>query len=157
MLPFIFGAISTAAGLYSIMSTTESACSALDSYVDKNIDIMTKSPVLGYVMSPDIALRSKSERRRIDRYNTLLAKLVGEHLDCDLSDWQNRKWAPEQVRAVYRFGAAAHEWWKSGFTGQRLGGENTIDPRVQPIFAALTTEEKAIIASAQSLICDLER
>jgi len=121
-----------------------------------NSDLWTDSPVFGYGQR-SIRLRSKSERRRIDRYNKLLARLVGEELGRDISNWQEIRFVPSEINIITRFGMASYTWWKSGYCGQPLDGSTLIDPKFQPVFQNLSTDDKAVIASAQSLICDLEK
>ena len=156
MVPFIIGSLGTAATLYSFMQGTESVCKSIDDYVDKNMDIWTDFPVLGYEFSV-IKLRSKSERRRVHSYNILLCEIISKYLNTEFTeDYLNKKWTEEELRLMFRLGSACEEWWASGFVGQYLSEIPEIDPKAMVIFKTLNTQEKSTIASAQSLILDRE-
>lgn len=154
MLPFLLGAAGTAASLYSFMNAVEQGSKTLDQYIDDNVDIITQSPVLG---RPEMICicRSKSERRLLESYNQLLLSYVDQINGTSLLfDWDKPgfKFDKASLTLIMRLGAAFHNWWKEGFTGQYLANNPTIDPKVSAIFRLLEDSDKAVIARAQALI-----
>ena len=154
MIPLLLGAVGTAVSLYSLMGSTEKACSTIDNYVEDNVDIISKTPVLGY--APMICLlRSKQERRIIEAYNELIISCTDKVLKGNLkSRWKHpaHKFTKPELTLIFRIGTGLNYWWGAGFVGQVLFGSDTIDPKVKLLFSQLSDSDKALIARTQSLI-----
>ena len=152
MLHIAYAAVGTAVGLYSIMSGTENACKKLDEYVDRNIDIMTDSPILGH-SNGTVKLRCKSERRMVHAYNLLICRIMKSHFDKDYTGYENKKdWTPEELSFLFRLGTSLENWWVEGLAGQFFNGQETLDPRTVKILKGLSQKEKLLIADTQVLI-----
>lgn len=157
MVPFILGAVGTASSLYGIMKTISSTADMIDNYIEDNVDIVTKGPVLGY--SNIIAeLRSKGQRRTIEAYNDLIIQCLDSIEGTSLTDkWKDHKFTKSEMSTIVRIGQAFHHWWASGYSGQSIANQHLIDPKVQPLFYQLECHDKAIIARAQSLLTSLAK
>jgi len=152
MFHFIVGAVSTATALYSICSTTESLCKGLDNYVDKNVDIITDSPLLGH-KSGTIKLRCKSERRMVHEYNKLVASLTEVKFGKSYKNFEDKKdWTAEELQFLFRLGTSLENWWVEGLAGQFFSGQETLDPRTVSIMKSLDKEQRLLIADVQVLI-----
>jgi len=152
MFHFIVGAVSTATALYSICSTTESLCKGLDNYVDKNVDIITDSPLLGH-KSGTIKLRCKSERRMVHEYNKLVASLTEVKFGKSYKNFEDKKdWTAEELQFLFRLGTSLENWWVEGLAGQFFSGQETLDPRTVSIMKSLSKEQRLLIADVQVLI-----
>ena len=157
MVPFILCAIGTATSLYSIMKGIASTADMIDSYIEDNVDIVTKGPVLGY-QHIVAELRSKGERRTIEAYNNLIIECLDSVEGTSLSGkWKDHKFTKNEMSTIVRIGQAFHHWWASGYSGQSIANQHLIDPKVQPLFYQLENHDKAVIAKAQSLLISLAK
>ena len=160
MVPFVLGALGTAASLYSIMQSVESTCSMVDDYIEDNVDIMTENPVMGYDRMT-VLLRSKKERRALEAYNRLVLECLDLLMGSNIAEeWSKKpgsfKFTEEQLRMKFRIGAGFEHWWREGFSGQHLNGKKVLDPYVEGLFHTLTDSDKAVIARAHSLVVAAE-
>ena len=149
MIPLIVGAASTAAALYTTMSTCEAVCEKADDYIDKNVDIWTAEPVLGF-SEKMIRCRSKSERKIIKKYNKLFMRLL--NVPKKKRQLKNLKLSEEQTKLMFRLGLAFESLWAFGYSGQKLQGFDHVDPRAVKTYKDLSTDDKFIIARAHALL-----